>query len=354
MTCNMMWRVLQRSRVYVVATKTILLESCNRTMRRAIRFIVGTCLAVLGVCRRSRLPLWIRRCNNKILFSDNFDAGELGRFSPSGNVDAVDFVDTPRRAGRYSARVSLDPATNRNHYRSEICPRSVRGFLEGRFPRIGQEYWYALGVFIPHNFVLDDDYPTMFAQWHGIPDRVFGEAYRNPPLALSIRGDNYVIESRADSKLVTPASGPDRYDFSHEFSFGSVVQDLGKWIDWVVHVRWSHKDNGLGFLTIWKDDVEVYARTGPNCFNDWRGGPYMKFGVYMWDLEFATREQLQNVRSRHLYFDTIRIGAIDVNCRDVAPWAHKVNPGPSTVGVPVQSGRQVPKSNTAPSLLPSV
>jgi Polysaccharide lyase len=303
----------------------------------AIRYLIRTLLAVFGAFRRSRKPLSNRECDNRILFCDNFDAGRLCHFSPCDNVDGVGLVNTPRRDGRCSAQVSLNPAKNKNHYRSEICPRSVRGFLEGRFPRFRREYWYSLSLNIPIGFVTDD-YPITFAQWHGIPDHLFKEAYRHPPLSFSISGDNYVIHSRADSKLITPPSGPDRYEFSHEFTFGSVSQDLGHWVDWVVHVRWSYRDDGLGFLNIWKDGVVVYARRGPNCYNDWRGGPYLKTGIYIWALQFMPKEQLQSVRPRHLFLGAVRVGGLAASYGDVAPWTRDVDLEAGLTANPISEG----------------
>ena len=81
----------------------------------------------------------------------------------------------------------------------------------------------------------------------------------------------------------------------------------GRWTDWVFHVRWSHRGDGL--TEVLQNGKLVARREGPNAYNDLRG-VYLKLGNY------------HPGRARTVYLDEVRIGGEGANYVSVAP------PGP--------------------------
>ena len=85
------------------------------------------------------------------------------------------------------------------------------------------------------------------------------------------------------------------------------------WTDWVVHARWSFRDDGL--LEIWKDGEKIIEQHGPNTYNDQRG-MYFKIGIYKppWDKPVKS-----DVDRRVVVHDEIRIAGPGARYADVAP-----------------------------------
>ena len=86
--------------------------------------------------------------------------------------------------------------------------------------------------------------------------------------------DRLQFEARWDAREVTPASGVQGRAI---LAAGPLVR--GRWIDWVVHVRWSYGPDGL--LEVWRDGVQMLRRQGPVGYND-RRETYFKTGIYKW------------------------------------------------------------------------
>lgn len=252
-----------------------------------------------------------------MIFLGDFEIGGLSRFSFSGN-DTVEIVTEPVRKGKYAAKFYLDRLRSEVSYRTEIVPvnqlpeyRKEGGRKRSLLVEIGGEYWYAFSSYIPRNWVRDPE-PEIIAQWHGRPDKHLGEANRSPPLAIRIQGDSYIVDRRWDSTLITPRKRKKRYSGEEYIAVGPISGDLGKWTDWVVHVKWSYRDEAEGMLRIWKNGHQIVERVGPNCFNDEAGGPYFKIGVYKWRWKNPPKDKRFATDHRVIYFDEVLIWKHDM------------------------------------------
>jgi hypothetical protein len=203
---------------------------------------------------------------------------------------SAQIVTGSARQGRHALRMRLDAADPlvRASYRAEI-----------RFPSTwrGSENDYAFSVFVPSDWV--DDTTFTVAQWHGVPDRWLGEAHQPPPLELLLGRGQWVLSCAWDARPVIGTLFLHRQPRHHDHPLRIPIE-RGRWVDWAFHVRWACDRTGV--LSVSKDGVEVWRRSGPNAYND-AIGPYFKFGVY--EIDWLHRHP--TVSSRRLDFDAIRV-----------------------------------------------
>jgi len=274
-----------------------------------------------------------------LVLSWNIESGELRGMYCSGNCPkAVSSSGHPVRSGKYSMRTFLNRNTSSISYRTEVVMKSdpnsaalVRG---NRFNFDMSEYWIGLSIYIPSNFVIDQvgKTDTLF-QVHQSSGTADGIA---PPFALRINGSNWNIASRS--------SGGTKHT---NVSLGN---SIGKWTDWVIHVRWSDSSNG--FMQIWRDGKLIINRTGPNQYNG-ETSPYPKMGLYksVW----KPGRPKTNTDSRVIYHDELRIGGASSFYAQVAPPGSPPPSGtppppPPTTSTPTPTPTKVP-TPTAPLLI---
>lgn len=210
-----------------------------------------------------------------VLFQDDFQSGRLDRWNfsendqynlPQPTPGRIDVVDAPGLAhGRKAVRMEVRRAPD--SFRSEISLPYEKGF---------QERWYAQKLLIPEDWVFDpakgDD---IVMQWHGIPGNWRATF---PNLSISIQNDRWFIKQSFGSAQTKPTRTAVKLD--------TPVQ-RGKWTSWVIHAKWSPREDGL--LQIWQDGRLVMDRAGPNVYGtigvDYT--PYLKTGIYhpMWHLD---------------------------------------------------------------------
>ena len=268
----------------------------------------------------------------KVLFEADFDSGDSLTemdFQYSGNKTAK-IVNI---GGRRAVKISLHRFKDEVSYRSEIMPRlywkneisyhseilprlywKKKLFFARKRPYaiIGREYRYHILIYLPNDWKFDS-YEKLLMQWHGSPDRSLGEKSRYPPIALSIQngekgvGSNYFINIRSDSNKITGGPhGP--FEINEKIELGSIVEDLGKWTQWVFEIKWSYKNDGS--LVIWKDgDAVLERKKRANTYND-KYGPYWKFGVYIphWNKKYS--DQRTGYEQYVAYFDNVSITEI--------------------------------------------
>ncbi len=218
----------------------------------------------------------------KALFVDGFPEGSISPFEIDGAPHAVNVVADPSGNNGRAARISLERNDPVNPRRAEIVPEHIPEFREGYFAPFATDVWYAFEMFLPASFVPDAERETLF-QFHDAPElpNIFG--HQMPPLQVVIEQEEWKLFAFWDSRLVPHADFGDAHSHGgHERALGSVTPDVGKWTSWVIHARWAHRDNQSGHTEIWKDGISLYAADGPNAYNDLRGGPYLKMGVYKW------------------------------------------------------------------------
>ncbi len=259
-----------------------------------------------------------------LIFVGDMESDSLDAFTfavDGKNNPAPAIVTAPVRHGNRAAafRVVRAPEGAPAQYRCEMVARAKGTRKNYLYQEIGREYWYGFSVFLPADWVFDDE-PEIIAQWHGVPDD--GEDWRNPPLAIRIQDRSYRLERHWDADRITFRRGqgidPKRYDGSEEPPLGTCEGDLGKWTDWVLHVRWDYRADGAGFTELWKNGHKVFDRKGPNCFND-ATGPFFRFGLYKWPWRHPRAKRPSKTETRTTFHDEIRIGGAGATYRDVAP-----------------------------------
>lgn len=100
----------------------------------------------------------------------------------------------------------------------------------------------------------------------------------------------------------------------------------GTWTAWVIHAKWSPKEDGL--LQIWKDGKLVLERKGPNTYGtiglDYT--PYLKTGIYHPEWNTAKEGRLERFNAdkpvathKITYVTDLKIGGPTATYDDIAP-----------------------------------
>ncbi len=194
---------------------------------------------------------------------------------------------------------------------------------------IGHEYFIRFRCYLPADWLPDTGLDggsggnELIAQIQALPDD--GEDYRSPVIAIYIDGygrptnPRYNLVVRYDDGSYTAGFNGTEYHF-----FGNPLDDAGKWVNWIWHVKLDYSTTGSGFTKLYRKDADVVGDTledytlvvshdGPNCSNDARG-PDVFFGVYVWPWKDGTTGTLS---SREYYWDDIRI----VDVTEGGAWA---------------------------------
>jgi len=152
------------------------------------------------------------------------------------------------RTGTHSVRAEqrCDDKLIANGHRAEIYSNSYTEYIVKDL--MGSERWYGFSIYLPEDFSLNyEDYGwhINLAQWHGTPDSKLGEISRSPPLTLWFN-KNYVVNDwqinrRWDLKKDSTDSGTGKNYLLDPLD----ADELGKWSDWVFHVKWLVGDDGF-------------------------------------------------------------------------------------------------------------
>jgi len=207
----------------------------------------------------------------------------------------------PARKGKYAARFEFakSDVLNYNKYvRAEIRQSSDAD----------QEKWFGFSNYLPGDFVTDQ-LAEKIAQWHEVPDWDLGENWRSPPISFGIENGRYYLQVLWAAAAVNTN---DSKDGEKKVDLGPV--DKMKWNDWVFHIKFSYKSDGI--LEIWKNKVKVFSLYGPNSFND-KVYPYFKIGIYKWGWNGWASYSPED--KRVLYYDEVRIGNKSANLNSVSP-----------------------------------
>jgi hypothetical protein len=234
----------------------------------------------------------------------DFETGNLDQWprKKMPGEDAVRVVTQPVRAGRYAAEFTLkksDPMVSEGR-RTELQVDDVGG--------LGGEYWYGFSTLIPGDW-RPDAAGEVVAQWKVRAGVETAEtATRSPSLALRVKGERWRITVQTDPASVTHKTGAPRKTVWQ----GKFAKDT--WTDWVFHVRWSARGDGL--LVVWKNGKRIASCRGANAYDD-KGKMYFKIGLYKpsWNDPAAPSE----VSVRRIYHDEVRIGGATATYADVAP-----------------------------------
>lgn len=266
------------------------------------RMALGLVLALITL---GSGPLMAQTAQKPVKFHSGFEDGALRHgenWNISGNPPEV--VSDITRAGRYAMKSVLSRNSKVN-FRTE-----VRSLVPE--PAFGEDTWYGFSIYLPPDFVPDPVWEIL-AQWHDNPDNE-QEHGRNPILSIHSGNGHWMVSNLWDQRPTTTRNGKGKWTYGGKREFDLGPYQTGTWTDWVVHVRWSHMDDGV--LQIWKNGELVVDVTGPNCFND-RIAPYFKMGIYKgWMTE---ANQNGAVSQRVVYHDEFRVAGPEGSYEAVAP-----------------------------------
>ncbi len=189
------------------------------------------------------------------------------------------------RSGSYSYKLTVigsDPGLY-PHHRAEIFPKNNMALAES-------EYWYGWSIKIPVNWVYDPNW-VLITQWHTKSSTIM------QPLQLQLKNNRWCWVNWIGKK---PNA---KYKVLWCESFEN---KKGKWIDWVVNVRWTSKKNG--FFRIWRNGKKVVDVIQPTIFQDY--SPYWKVGLVYPKRDLATHS---------IFVDELRIGDSNAGYLGVSP-----------------------------------
>jgi hypothetical protein len=253
-------------------------------------------------------------------FTDSFNSGVLAdqwETSELPDDQALTFVTTPVRAGKYAVKFNLDY----NDRVGSSCRAELR--LPSQ-PQLG-ENWYGFSIYIPTGYTPDTEYDDeCVAQWHNIPDTNLGESWTQPPIMLILSSGGYwTINRMWDPAKVTPSDPADYVTAQTEwYEIGrdtgtQYTADCGRWVDWVFHIKWGWLASQNPILEVYKDGELVFERNGqPNTSND-KKGPYFKIGIYK--TKWINATTAPSINNRVIYHDEVRIGDKNSSFKAVSP-----------------------------------
>lgn len=270
-----------------------------------MRFALATCL-VLTLA--ASLPA-------QMMTADGFESGSFDLWR----------IQTWGEENRGTIAAPPEPFEGSHAFRSVAGPDAMlagRHWCEiGRyFGENNSERWWAFAVYFPDDWKFDNQ-NTVIAQVYSKTDRDKGETSAIVPvLVLRVEGKTLILESRFDENEI---SRPEQYGKGGTVKNQRLWEaplDLGRWMPFVFHARFSHDPAGDGMLEVWRDGEKIVDSEGPNTFNN-QGNITVRIGLYK-----RHTKDLQPGEFQVAWFDSFRIADHQGNYDLVEPKA----------GVPLQ------------------
>jgi hypothetical protein len=189
-----------------------------------------------------------------------------------------------------------------------------RSELSMKRTEIGKTYWYGWSMFIPPNWQDTDAGADILAQWPTYPTSKSFKVGCGAVGSFIGRGRGGSSRDRVDLLLQHPTnSAAIKCD---KFPLAKVSEMSGKWVDFVMNVKWT--GNKDGFLKLWMKSgngqyTQKVGYKGRTFWNDENTGPYFKMGLYKGDPNFA------GPAPRYLYSDEYRLGNDRSSFEEVSP-----------------------------------
>ena len=227
---------------------------------------------------------------------DSLDEGGLPFYWAAENYGAtysMQFVTDNTNDSKRSNRFEIRKADG--YKRSEIkLPRFMT--------QMGEQI-------ISFDMMLGDDYlvydpSEIISQFHDSPENGDGtsdNAKLQPDVALYIVNGCYRVRQQWDEKKgATPS------DLAHSITadLGSIAEDVGNWVRWTWHIKWSYAEFFEPITELYKNGILVYTSSKPNTVNA-TNASYFKVGPYSWN--YADSPASCNSTSRTMWIDNIEI-----------------------------------------------
>jgi hypothetical protein len=210
-------------------------------------------------------------------------------------------TDTPVRAGKAA-------------FKHWVHTKGERSELAMRRTKIGGTYWYGWSMMLPEDFDHrgSDTIVMQLASW---------PTPRNGKFPHSANGP--YLEIQPDGRLIMHLQhkGDDKDMVCDDFVVADDVAKLkGKWLDFVMHARWTGDPDGFFKLWVKANDNKFLQKVdykGRTWWNDEDTGPYLKIGAYMGDPGWRGPSE------RTVYTDEYRLGDEKSSFDEVAPGGTK-------------------------------
>ena len=252
-------------------------------------------------------------CQQTIIFQDDFKSG-LSKWKLSINAEK-DHASLDKQTEEKLIRIEAAPDSDEGRMAVRcVVPRTVGTFRsEIALPHEDgfQERWYGVRIYVPKDWVFESDSGgDIVMQWKALTSEAKQDkAY--PPLSIAIKGDRWVV-NRSFGAM-------DNINHNVEPLDGTV--EKGRWVSWVIHVKWSLENDGL--VQIWKDRKQVIAVKGPNTYSIKSITPYFKTGLYhpQWKRknEDKFNKEVTTLSERVIYTADVKIGNEHAKFEDVSP-----------------------------------
>lgn len=145
-------------------------------------------------------------------------------------------------------------------------------------------------------------------QLHNVPDE--GEEWTYPPFYVKTIGDKYEVCVVWDEKEKSTNSALDAEGkVIREVTDQSFIEDIGKWVDWMVHIRYGWTPEHQAFTRVYRNGQMLFNHEGPNTTNDQKE-PIFKIGLYKWDWA-QPNGGTSKLDKRVIYYDKVRIVNMD-------------------------------------------
>jgi hypothetical protein len=200
----------------------------------------------------------------------------------------------PTRNGQYSVRFDLRRSDPSYHggTRTELStdPPDFRN----------SERWYGLSTYL--EAWAPDQAPESIFQWHQ-GGAVPCSSGCSPPLVVF----NQKTQSGQFEQLIQQAWRESATSETYAYDYTLIGEcRVDRWVDWVVHVKWSTGADGV--LQIWRDGDLIINKIGRNDDYPAPGEPgvgnYFKMGIYKWPW---SQGRPSDTDHRTMFVDELRI-----------------------------------------------
>ena len=184
-----------------------------------------------------------------VLFDGDFETGDYSQWeTPNSGLNCPNestqahVVTTQSRRGTYSTEMVVHDGDEL--WGGERCDLERPHAYD---ENIDSEYWYQWSTFFPSDWTSltgapDDDW-LLIADWHASQDPDFVDVCQ--PFQLEVNGNNQLLVRM----LTGNVTGYDCYDGSGTaYSEDEIIVnpiELGKWNDFIVHIKWTPENTGV-------------------------------------------------------------------------------------------------------------
>jgi hypothetical protein len=188
----------------------------------------------------------------RVYWSGDFQTGNLRQWDRlqalPGDARVVP-TPAPHDGRRFAARFTVRSGDNPIHSTGERAEAVASVEQTGSKPETSA--WYGWSTYFPPDFQAPPESWNIFTQWHGVlsdgcpPNLAFEANAFSGSWRISFRARGGRLQE------CTPSSD-EKWDVAS--------LQLGRWYDFVLHVRWSSNPH-LGFVALWVDGRQVVPQT---------------------------------------------------------------------------------------------